>query len=86
MNALIFEKVTWIFSPNQNSIGYFVGIVLRGQYGEPCPAIFIQNIFKVNGNLIIDPLKKVNTDSIKLIGMGYQGRLPPHLAPRNSHH
>ena len=74
LNALTFKKVTWIFSPNQNSRGYFVGTALRGQYGEPWSAIFIQNIFKVNGNLIINPLTKVNTDSIELIGMGYQGR------------
>jgi len=58
LNALTFEKVTWIFSPNQNSRGYFVGTALRGQYGDPCSAIFIQNIFKVNGTLIIDSANK----------------------------
>lgn len=54
LNALTFKKVNWIFTPFRNAKGNFAGLSPRAQYGEPCSATFIQNIFKLNGELETD--------------------------------
>ena len=54
LNSLVFQKVKWIFMAYRNMEGNFIGIAPRCQYGEPCSATFIQNIFKVIGDLVTD--------------------------------
>jgi hypothetical protein len=54
LNALTFKNVTWIFSAYRNAKGNFIGIALRPQYGESCSARFIQNVFRINGELLTD--------------------------------
>lgn len=54
LNDLTFKQVTWIFSAYRNTKGNFIGIAPRPQYGERCSAKFINNTFRVNGNLVTD--------------------------------
>ncbi len=54
LNALTFQKVNWIFTAFRNDKGNFIAISPRAQYGEPCSATFIENDFRVNGNLATD--------------------------------
>jgi hypothetical protein len=54
LNALTFQKVNWIFTAFRNDKGNFIGIAPRAQFGEPCSATFIENDFRVNGNLATD--------------------------------
>jgi hypothetical protein len=48
LNALIFKKVTWLFTADAN--GEVFGLALRAQYGETCSAVFKHNTFKVKGS------------------------------------
>ena len=54
LNNLTFKNVSWKFQAFRNTKGNFIGISPQPQYGEPCSATFIENTFKVAGDLITD--------------------------------